>query len=126
MARILLVDDDEGFRRIAGRMLAAGGHQVEEAADGKEAIEAYRARPADLVLSDLYMPDLDGVEAIIRLRHEFPEVRIIAVSGGGHLNTEDVLKVASSVGAHATLSKPVDKKTLLGAVEQVLSAAPGP
>lgn len=120
MARILVVDDEADFRRIVSRMLTAGGHQVEEAVDGQQAIEAYRARPSDLVLADLYMPAVDGVEAIIRLRHEFPEVRIIAVSGGGHLGTEDVLKIAANVGAQATLSKPVEKKTLLAAVQQVL------
>lgn len=120
MARILLVDDEQDFRRIVSRMLTAGGHQVEEAVDGRQAIEAYRARPSDLVLADLYMPDVDGVEAIIRLRHEFPEVRIIAVSGGGYLGKDDVLKIAAGVGAQATLTKPLEKKTLLAAVEKVL------
>ncbi len=120
MARILVVDDEEDFRRIVSRMLTAAGHQVEEAADGRQAIEAYRARPVDLVLADLYMPDIDGVEAIIRLRHEFPDVRIIAVSGGGHLGEEDVLKIAAGIGAQATMAKPLVKKTLLKAVEEVL------
>lgn len=120
MARILVVDDEEDFRRIVSRMLTAAGHQVEEAADGRQAIEAYRARPVDLVLADLYMPDIDGVEAIIRLRHEFPDVRIIAVSGGGHLGKEDVLKIAAGIGAQATMAKPLVKKTLLKAVEKVL------
>ncbi len=120
MARILVVDDEEDFRRIVSRMLTAAGHQVEEAADGRQAIEAYRARPVDLVLADLYMPDIDGVEAIIRLRHEFPDVRIIAVSGGGHLGKEDVLKIAAGIGAQATMAKPLVKKTLLKAVEEVL------
>lgn len=121
MARILVVDDEADFRRIVSRMLTGAGHTVEEAADGRQAIEAYRARPCDLVLADLYMPDIDGVETIIRLRHEFPDVRIIAVSGGGHLGKEDVLKIAAGVGAQATLTKPLEKKTLLATVEQVLT-----
>src|SRR3970040_954360 len=120
MARILVVDDEKDFRRIVSRMLTAGGHQVEEAGDGRQAIEAYRARPSDLVLVDLYMPDIDGVEAIIRLRHEFPDVRIIAVSGGGHLGQEDVLKIAAGVGAQATLTQPLAKQTLLKTVDEVL------
>jgi CheY-like chemotaxis protein len=114
------VDDDEDIRRIVSRMLTTGGHQVEEATDGRQAIEAYRARPSDIVIADVYMPDVDGVEAIIRLRHEFPDVRIIAVSGGGHLGKDDVLKIAAAVGAQATLTKPLDKEILLGAVEEVL------
>ncbi len=120
MARILLVDDEKDFRRIVSRMLTAGGHQVEEAADGRQAIEAYRARPSDLVLADLYLPDIDGVEVIIRLRHEFPDVRILAVSGGGHLGKDDVLEIAANVGAQATLTKPLDQKTLLATVERLL------
>ncbi|MBI2403181.1 MAG: response regulator [Gemmatimonadetes bacterium] len=120
MARILVVDDEPDFRRIVSRMLTGAGYDVEEAADGRQAIEAYRARRSDVVLADLYMPDIDGVEAIIRLRHEFPDVRIIAVSGGGHLGKEDVLKIAAGVGAQATLAKPLEKKTLLATVEQVL------
>lgn len=120
MARVLVVDDDEDIRRIVSRMLTTGGHQVEEATDGRQAIEAYRARPSDIVIADVYMPDVDGVEAIIRLRHEFPDVRIIAVSGGGHLGKDDVLKIAAAVGAQATLTKPLDKEILLGAVEEVL------
>jgi len=120
MARILVIDDEEDFRRIVSRMLASGGHEVEEAADGRQAIEAYRARPSDLVVADLYMPEIDGVEAIIRLRHEFPDVRIIAVSGGGHLGQDDVLTIAAAVGAQATLTKPLDKKMLLATIQRVL------
>lgn len=120
MARILVADDDEDFRRVTGRMLAAAGHEVIEAGDGSQAIEAYRARPCELVLTDVYMPGVDGVESIIRLRDEFPSVRIVAVSGGGYRDQDEVLKLAASLGAQATLTKPLHKTTLLQTVDRVL------
>jgi CheY-like chemotaxis protein len=123
MARILVVDDDEDFRRVLARMLTGAGHEVAEVGDGSHAIEAYRAQPSDLVLSDIYMPGVDGVEAIIRLRVEFPDIRIVAVSGGGYRDKEEVLDVAARLGARATLTKPLERRLLLKTVERVLKAS---
>jgi CheY-like chemotaxis protein len=120
VARILLVDDDADFRRATRRMLEHGGHEVIEAADGKSALERYAANPADLILTDVYMPGVDGIEAIIRLQQEFPNARIIATSGGGYRDKEDVLTTAARLGARRTLPKPVDRKALLDAVAEVL------
>jgi CheY-like chemotaxis protein len=120
MARILVVDDDEDLRRVAARMLTAAGHEVAEVADGSQAIDAYRAHPSDLVLSDIYMPGVDGVEAIIRLREEFPDIRIVAISGGGYRDQDEVLDMAARLGARATLTKPLERRTLLKTVERVL------
>jgi CheY-like chemotaxis protein len=104
-------------------MLTGAGYEVAEVGDGSHAIEAYRAQPSDLVLSDIYMPGVDGVEAIIRLRVEFPDIRIVAVSGGGYRDKEEVLDVAARLGARATLTKPLERRLLLKTVERVLKAS---
>jgi CheY-like chemotaxis protein len=120
-ARILLVDDDEALRSALAKALTRTGYVTVEATNGQEALEAYRASPADLVLTDVYMPGTDGVEAIIRLRAEFPDARVIVMSGGGYMAAEGVLDVAMRLGAQGTLEKPVDIRALLQAIRDVLS-----
>jgi two-component system, chemotaxis family, chemotaxis protein CheY len=122
-ARILVVDDDDAFRHGIVRVLTGAGYVVEEATDGKKAIEKYRAEPADVVLTDVYMPGGDGVEAMIRLRSEYPDVRIIAMSGGGHASVDSVFDIAVRLGARGTLEKPVNAKTLLRILTEVLGRA---
>ena len=124
MARILLVDDDAEFRSVIRRMLVRDGHEVIEAADGSVALDRYRDQPADLIIIDVYMPGVDGIEAIIRLQQDFPDVRIIATSGGGYRDKEDVLNTAARLGARRTLPKPVDRQALLDAVAEVLREDP--
>lgn len=120
MTRILVVDDDPTVRQIIAKVLTRAGHEAEEVGDGSEAIAAFRERPADLILMDIYMPGADGIEAIIRLQQEFPDVRIIAMSGGGHRDKHDVLEMAARLGAKRTLPKPVGREELLAAVADVL------
>jgi CheY-like chemotaxis protein len=124
-ARILVADDDAGFRHVIRRMLEGAGYEVEEAENGDAAMVAYRARPADLILMDVYMPGADGVEAMVRLRQEFPNLRVVAVSGGGFLDREHVLDLAQRLGADRTLTKPVNKKILLTALNEVLTNSGG-
>ena len=121
-ARILVVDDDDDFRRIATRMLREAGYEVDTAADGTTAIARYRAGDVDLILLDLYLPGTDGIETTIRLQHEFPEARIVAVSGGGYRNQDEVLDMARRVGAAGTLAKPLDQATLLATIAEVLDS----
>jgi len=121
-ARILIVDDDEMIRQAFTAILVRAGYQTREAANGREALESYRAEPADLVLTDLYMPDTDGIELIIRMRTEFPAVKIVATSGGGHLHSLDVLERARHLGALATIPKPASRKAVLEAVTKALGA----
>src|SRR4051812_27181181 len=106
--RILVVDDNEDMRLTMKLLLEHEGYQVELAANGREALDVQRVRPARVLVTDLFMPDADGFETIERFRKEFPEVGIIAMSGGGSspvLRT-DHLPVANEIGAHATLRKP--------------------
>lgn len=121
MARILVVDDDDDFRSVVRRLLEREGYDVAEVPDGSVALGEYRERPADLIIMDVYMPGTDGIEAIIRLRHEFPDARIIATSGGGYMNHAEVLDMASRLGAQRTLTKPIAREELLDAVQHVLT-----
>jgi CheY-like chemotaxis protein len=118
--RILVVDDDAPLRQAIVTALARAGYLTVEAANGQEAIERYRAAPADLVLTDIYMPGTDGVEAMIRLRTEFPDLLVVAMSGGGHMAKEGVLDLAARLGARGTLEKPVGTEALLEMIRKVL------
>lgn len=122
MARILLVDDNVDFRSVAGKILRRAGHDVVEVADGAEALTLYRVDPADLVITDVYMPGTDGIETTIRLSQEFPSVRIIVASGGGTVERGRVLEIAERLGAIRTLAKPFGADELLAAVDAALHA----
>src|SRR5688572_234064 len=83
MQRILVIDDDEQVRALLYEILDRAGFKVVEATNGVEGLKLYRAQPADLVITDLIMPEKEGVETILELRREFPDVRVVAISGGG-------------------------------------------
>ena len=120
MSRILLVDDDESFRPMLHETLERFGYEVVTAVNGREASDRYRERPADLVLTDLIMPDKEGLETIRDLRRLWPDARIIAMSGGGRTNADNYLKMARTMGAAEVLSKPFSNKELLAAIEAAL------
>ena len=120
--RILIIDDDPDVRRVLGAMLSALGHEFTSAEDGLKGLEAYRAGTFDIVITDIMMPGQAGLETIGELRRHNPDVRVIAISGGGRIQgPEDVLIQASSLGAQATLGKPFRladlKRALFGVVE---------
>lgn len=121
MARILVVDDDDDVRTAIRRILEPSGHRVLEAASGQGGMTRMDTESADLVLTDLYMEPMDGVEFVIRLRQLAPEVPIIAISGGGWRSADDVLARARSLGVRATVRKPFTNKGLRNLVEKVLA-----
>ena len=100
--------------------LKRDGPTVVEAPDGIEGIRAYRRKPADLIITDLIMPNKDGIGMIIDLKKEFPDVKIIAMSGGGLNKPDGYLKGAKKLGAHCTLTKPIDREEMLRAVRDIL------
>lgn len=117
MLSVLVVDDQAEIRQLIRDALEGAGYRVEEACNGKEGLEHYRSKPVDLVLMDIVMPDQDGLEAIMALRREFPESRIIAMTGASDgIGILNFLDVAKMFGAKRTLQKPFDLKTLLDAV----------
>ena len=125
MATILLVEDDEGVRTLLHKALVAAGHEVEDAWNGDIALAAYRRQSRDLVITDLVMPEKDGLETIMALRRLNPAVKIIAMSGGGRtLGLGQLyLETASTFGANRILAKPFTSTALLTAVSEVLAGA---
>ena len=121
MARILVVDDAEFLRIVFRRNLESAGHEVTEADNGVEAIAAQNAQPFDLVITDIVMPQKEGVETIIELRRAYPSLKIIAISSGGPSRNPDYLKLAEQFGADIVLSKPIPKDVLLEQVDACLS-----
>jgi CheY-like chemotaxis protein len=121
MPSILVVDDEDQIRQLIRETLEQAGYHITEACDGKEALQQYRLAPADLVIMDILMPNQDGLETTVALRREFPDVRVIVITGGsdmiGMLNFLDVAKM---LGAHSTLQKPFEMKALLDTVQAEL------
>jgi CheY-like chemotaxis protein len=122
MAFVLVVDDDPVFREIAREILIEGGHEVATAEDGVKALKAVEARPPDLAVVDMLMPNRDGIETLGDLRRRWPEVKVIIVSGGARLlDRGPLLNSARGLGADATLGKPLDRLMFLDTVRQVLA-----
>lgn len=122
MARILIIDDESQIRSMLRLMLERVGYEVIEAADGMDGIRQYRDNPADLIITDLIMPNKDGIGMIIELKKEFPKVKIIAMSGGGVNRPEGYLDGAKKLGATRTLIKPIDRDEMINAVKETLKA----
>ena len=123
MERILIIDDEPQIRSMLRLMLERDGYEVVEAPDGIEGIRVYRQNPADLIITDLIMPNKDGIGMIIDLKKEFPDVKIIAMSGGGLNKPEGYLKGAKKLGAARTLTKPIDREEMLRAVKNILKSS---
>ena len=130
MPTALIIDDDPSVREALARTLEKMGFAVRFAVDGIEGLNAYRADPVDLVITDIIMPRANGVETIRALRAEFPNVRILAISGGGNfgpisyepgaITTTAYLAAAEKAGADAILTKPFNRSELRAQVKQVL------
>jgi len=118
MRSILVIEDDENLRELLEQLLTAAGYNVRTAADGKQGASLCQATPPDLVITDIYMPNRDGLEVIMDLRQHCPQTRIIAISG--QITTKNMLPAASTLGAVRTLAKPFQPQELLAAVEEVL------
>ncbi len=114
--RILLVDDDDLSRGTIHQMLERAGHQVVSTASGSEALTLFRADRPGLVITDLIMPDTDGLELIQELKKTDPAVRVLAISGGGRVNANEYLTVAMKFGAAGVLAKPFSNQELKEAI----------
>ena len=122
--RLLVADDDADMRQSMRLLLERAGYEVGLAQNGAKALELQRTRPADVLITDIFMPESDGLETIECFRREFPGVRIIAMSGGGvRFKGETFLETAGIAGADAVLRKPFDKRVLL---DTLRGLAPGP
>ena len=123
MARLLMVDDDPQMQATLPLVLADGGHQVTLAANGKQALRELRTRPIDLVVTDILMPEMDGLELIRAVKKDHPGVKLLAISGGSaRLPGTDALQVARLLGARRVLPKPFSADEVIAAVADALEA----
>jgi len=120
MAKILIIDDELQAREMMKEMLVREGHDVVAAANGAEGLEAFHKQKSDLVVTDLIMPDKEGIETIIEIKSIASEVKIIAVSGGGRYDPKDSLKMAQTLGADIVFKKPFERKEFISAVGELL------
>lgn len=119
MLHILLIDDDDFFRGMMRTVLQDAGHSTTEARDGREGLRLFAQAHFDLVVTDLIMPEKEGVETIFELRRKNPGLKIIAVSGGGRASAEGYLQIALRVGANRALAKPFETAELLSAIAEL-------
>jgi len=120
MAKVLVVDDDAGIRAAARRTLARIGHEVWDVPGGAEALPLLDVVPFDLVITDVYTDAVDGIELLTRIQQRLVRIPVVVISGGGYASADDVLDIAESCGAAATLDKPFTARQLRETVARVL------
>ena len=122
MARILLIDDDDSVRSMLRKTLVHFGHTVIEASNGKEGLELLPGANADLLITDIVMPEMEGLELLMEVRKRHPPLKIIAISGGvRHGAAGDYLHIAMHLGAAKVLAKPFSTEVLLAAVNELVA-----
>jgi CheY-like chemotaxis protein len=124
VARILVIDDDADVRRALRRILETEGYEVLEAANGKEGVRLFGESPCDAVITDLYMPEKEGLETIRELRQTHPELKILVITGAAPGSVFDLRQHATMLGANRALSKPFSRGEVLQALAEVLGHTP--
>jgi len=117
--RILVLDDNADVLESMRLLLASGGHDAVTSVDAREALELQRRQPADLLITDIFMPGTDGLETIVAFRSRWPGLKIVAISGGGVRAKRVYLVVAGEIGADVLMRKPVDPEDLLATVRRL-------
>jgi len=120
MARILIIDDDVKFLKMLRQILERAGHDVVEAPDGEIGAKVFRENRTELIITDIFMPEKEGIETIRDLKREFPTVKIIAISGGGRKGNFDFLEMAETLGADRSFSKPFERQEILEAIQELV------
>ena len=122
---ILVADDEDSIRSLVQHLLGSQGHSVVVVSNAREAFEQMKQRQFDLVITDVLMPDGDGIDLITELKKVQPNARILAMSGGGrYLEGSDYLKLATGLGAHGAIMKPFTWQQLQAAIELALVPQP--
>jgi len=122
MIQVLVIDDEAAVRAFVQQTLEEEGYRVSEAADGEEGLSALQTTPVDLIITDIFMPNKEGIETIRTVRKQFPQIKILAISGGGRHKLTHSLPEALQFGAHGTLTKPFTPDQLVEAVTTVLGS----
>jgi DNA-binding response OmpR family regulator len=120
MAKILVIDDEPSILLMIKKMLEKAGHEVEMALNGKEGMQLFEKNKADLLITDIIMPEKEGLETIVEMRKNYPDLKIIAISGGGRISADGYLPGAKLLGANMVFQKPLVQKELLEAVSFLL------
>jgi CheY-like chemotaxis protein len=120
MADIVVIDDEPRYCRLIAQVLIGAGHDIRQAGDGAEGLRMCRQRSPALVITDLVMPGMEGIETILQLSREHPEVPVLAISGAEPASV--YLRAATALGAASSLSKPFTVNQLLTAVDGLLAA----
>lgn len=120
MARVLIIDDNAPTRQMLRQALERSGYEVVEAPDGRAGIQLQHTMPADVIITDILMPEQEGLETIRELQRDFPTTNIIAMSGGGHVGNYNFLTIAERLGARRALQKPFGLRDMLNAIEEML------
>ena len=118
--RILIIDDDRELAQTISELLLDEGFAVETACNGRDGIRLQNANPYDLIITDIVMPEEDGLEVIMWVRKTHPNTKLIAISGGGYFDSCDYLLMAKELGAKLVLVKPFEIKSLLSGVRRLL------
>lgn len=121
MVKVLVIDDEKDVREMARRALESEHHTIFEAADGIDGIKAFQEHQPDVVVTDIIMPNADGLEVISRILEINPKAKIIAISGGGRIAGKTYLKYARKFGVTAVLSKPFSPEQLLSLIRDMPS-----
>ncbi len=121
MAKILVVDDRMMVRYVIARALRQWGYTACLAKNGQDALDQFATDPADLVVLDMFMPVMNGFEALVVFRHRYPDTKVLAMSGGGEFLMEDALAEAKKLGAHAVMAKPFRLDEMLETVRGLLA-----
>jgi len=118
--RVLIIDDEVQFRTMLRKFLQGSGYEVVEAANGKEGVKLFFEKPADMVISDIIMPEKEGIETVMEIKRQFPNAKVIVVSGGGWYGTDLDFDMAEKLGA-LTLKKPFELQELSDAIRKLLN-----
>jgi len=119
--KILVIDDDDQMRKLLRQVMEWANYEVIEASNGREGMQQCRKQTPDLVITDLIMPEQEGLETIALFKKDYPQLKIIAISGGGRIGPEAYLPAAQELGADKVFSKPFDVRELAEAVKELLS-----
>jgi DNA-binding NtrC family response regulator len=125
MQRILLIDDDHHILLMIKKMLERAGYEVDLASNGNEGLELFQKSPAALVITDIIMPEKEGLETIREMKRLQPDLKIIAMSGGGKISADNYLETAKIFGASVVLEKPFSQKTMVSAVNKLMGQPNG-
>ena len=123
MKRILIIDDDHHILLMIKKMLERAGYEVDLAANGNEGLELFNKMPADLVITDIIMPEKEGLETIREMKRMQADLKIIAMSGGGKISADNYLETAKIFGASMVMEKPFSQKTMVAAVDKLMGGS---